>query len=226
MFHPITTSDFSIFEVLKIIFIGALADSFTIILASSLMAIYLLFISNNKYHKPYGYIIFGVLVILMLYTKFVPNNIFAQYGGSVQEIALTFLGIKTLCFGIMLFLQKQRRNIRNILYFSTIFIYSLSIIFNSVSEYFFWNEFGIRYNFIAVDYLIYTKVFREITESTNNFQHKPAIYAFEAKYYLQVERDYKRCEQSYNKAIEFARMLNDETLVNNLLKEKETDLVT
>lgn len=166
MFHPITTSDFSIFEVLKIIFIGALADSFTIILASSLMAIYLLFISNNKYHKPYGYIIFGVLVILMLYTKFVPNNIFAQYGGSVQEIALTFLGIKTLCFGIMLFLQKQRRNIRNILYFSTIFIYSLSIIFNSVSEYFFWNEFGIRYNFIAVDYLIYTnEVIGNIIES-------------------------------------------------------------
>ena len=27
---------------------------------------------------------------------------------------------------------------------------------NAVSEYFFWNEFGIRYNFIAVDYLIYT----------------------------------------------------------------------
>ena len=102
----------------------------------------------------------------MLYTKFVPNNIFAQYGGSVQEIALAFLGIKTLCFGIMLFLQKQRRNIRNILYFTSIFIYSLSIIFNSVSEYFFWNEFGIRYNFIAVDYLIYTnEVIGNIIES-------------------------------------------------------------
>lgn len=85
---------------------------------------------------------------------------------------------------------------------------------------------GILIQVKTEDYLIYTKAFREITESTNNFQHKPAIYAFEAKYYLQVERDYKRCEQSYNKAIEFARMLNDETLVNNLLKEKETDLVT
>ena len=85
---------------------------------------------------------------------------------------------------------------------------------------------GILIQVKTEEYLIYTKAFREITESTNNFQHKPAIYAFEAKYYLQVERDYKRCEQSYNKAIEFARMLNDETLVNNLLKEKETDLVT
>ena len=109
MFHPITTSDFSIFEVLKIIFIGALADSFTIILASSLMAIYLLFISNNKYHKPYGYIIFGVLVILMLYTKFVPNNIFAQYGGSVQEIVLTFFGDKDSLLWDNAFLAETKK---------------------------------------------------------------------------------------------------------------------
>lgn len=75
------------------------------------------------------------------------------------------------------------------------------------------------------DYLIYTKVLREITESTNNFQHKPAIYAFEAKYYLKVEKDCKKAEQSYNKAIEFANMLNDKVLSNNLIKEKELDLI-
>lgn len=75
------------------------------------------------------------------------------------------------------------------------------------------------------DYLIYTKVFREITESTNNFQHKPVIYAFEAKYYLKVEKDCKKAEQSYNKAIEFANMLNDKVLANNLIKEKELDLI-
>ena len=75
------------------------------------------------------------------------------------------------------------------------------------------------------DYLIYTKVLREITEGTNNFQHKPVIYAFEAKYYLKVEKDYKKAEQSYNKAIEFANMLNDKVLANNLIKEKELDLI-
>lgn len=74
------------------------------------------------------------------------------------------------------------------------------------------------------DYLIYTKVFREITESTNNFQHKPVIYAFEAKYYLEVEKNHHKAEQSYNKSIEFAKMLNDQVLVNNLTKEKERDL--
>lgn len=75
------------------------------------------------------------------------------------------------------------------------------------------------------DYLIYTKVLREITDSTNNFQHKPVIYAFEAKYYLKVEKNYEKAEQSYNKAIEFANMLNDQVLASNLLKEKELDLI-
>lgn len=83
---------------------------------------------------------------------------------------------------------------------------------------------GILVQVKTEDYLIYTKVLREITESTNNFQHKPAIYAFEAKYYLEVEKNHHKAEQSYNKAIEFAKMLKDQVLVNNLTKEKERDL--
>ncbi|QXW97070.1 helix-turn-helix domain-containing protein [Streptococcus rubneri] len=83
---------------------------------------------------------------------------------------------------------------------------------------------GILIQVKTEDYLIYTKVLREITDSTNNFQHKPAIYAFEAKYYLEVEKNHHKAEQSYNKAIEFAKMLNDQVLVNNLTKEKERDL--
>jgi len=40
------------------------------------------------------------------------------------------------------------------------------MLFNGVSEYFFWEEFGVRYNFIAVDYLIYTtEVISNIKES-------------------------------------------------------------
>jgi phosphoglycerol transferase MdoB-like AlkP superfamily enzyme len=46
--------------------------------------------------------------------------------------------------------------------FITIYI----MLFNGVSEYFFWEEFGVRYNFIAVDYLIYTtEVIGNIRES-------------------------------------------------------------
>lgn len=47
-------------------------------------------------------------------------------------------------------------------YFITFYIF----LFNGVSEYFFWEEFGVRYNFIAVDYLVYTtEVIGNIKES-------------------------------------------------------------
>ncbi|SFV62105.1 Sulfatase family protein [hydrothermal vent metagenome] len=40
------------------------------------------------------------------------------------------------------------------------------MLFNGVSEYFFWEEFGKRFNFIAVDYLVYThEVLHNIQES-------------------------------------------------------------
>lgn len=166
IFHPITTASFGILESLKILSVGLVTDIFVFILASSFLAVYFLFLSNSKYKKPYGYLIFGVLVLAFIYTAFVPGNVFKQYGGSFPEVAIAFVGLKTLLFGLMLFLTTQRIRIRNILYFITLFLYVLLIIFNAVSEYFFWNEFGVRYNFIAVDYLIYTnEVIGNIMES-------------------------------------------------------------
>ncbi len=166
IFHPITAAGFGVFESLKIIFVGLITDVFVFTLSSSILAIYFLFLSDSKYQKPYGFIIFGLLVLALIYTAFVPGNIFKQYGGSFPEIAISFVGLKTLLFGLMLFLPKKRIQIRNGLYFITLFLYVLLIIFNAVSEYFFWNEFGVRYNFIAVDYLIYTnEVIGNIMES-------------------------------------------------------------
>lgn len=165
-FHPITTASFSVFEIIKVLSIGFLNDVFVFVLASSILAIYFLFLSNSKYKKPYGYIILGVLVLFFLYIWLIPNNIFKQYGGSISEVALTFVGIKTFFFALMLFLPNQRIKIRNVLYFITLLLYVLLIIFNAVSEYFFYNEFGVRYNFIAVDYLIYTnEVIGNVMES-------------------------------------------------------------
>jgi len=43
-------------------------------------------------------------------------------------------------------------------------------VFNISSEYFFWEEFGVRYNFIAVDYLVYT------TEVIANIREAYPIY--------------------------------------------------
>ncbi|PLX18502.1 MAG: sulfatase [Candidatus Muiribacterium halophilum] len=51
--------------------------------------------------------------------------------------------------------------------------YTFSLIFNMIAEYLFWQEFQVRYNFIAVDYLVYTQeVIGNIKESYN----MPLIY--------------------------------------------------
>lgn len=78
----------------------------------------------------------------------------------------------------------------------------------------------------AEDYLIYTKILREIINESNNLQHKPVVYAFEAKYYLIVENNKIEAEKSYDKAILFAKLANDNIVVENLEKEKEFDLAT
>ncbi len=165
LLHPITQSSFSFFEIIKIFFLGWVSDFFVFAVASSFLWLYLIFISNSKYLKPYGYIIFGLLVALLLYVYF-GNTILNEYGGSLPEIGISFIAIKTVLFGLLLFLPKYRKTIRFWLFAFVMFLYVLLIIQNAISEYFFWNEFGVRYNFIAVDYLVYTnEVIGNIMES-------------------------------------------------------------
>ncbi|RKS02595.1 LTA synthase family protein [Flavobacterium sp. 102] len=164
LFHPITQSSFGPLEITKIFVLGFISDVFLFIIVSAFLWLYLLFLSNVKYEK-YGYLIFGALVLLLLYVSFF-NTILNEYGGSLPEIGISFIALKTIFFGLLLFLPKHRKAIRLVLFFITMFIFTLVIIQNAISEFFFWNEFGVRYNFIAVDYLVYTNtVIGNIMES-------------------------------------------------------------
>ena len=61
-----------------------------------------------------------------------------------------------------IFNSKLHKIIALLVYFAVIY----SVVFNGFSEYFFWEEFGKRFNFIAVDYLVYThEVIHNILES-------------------------------------------------------------
>ncbi len=49
-----------------------------------------------------------------------------------------------------------RKNWHRFLLYGIFFFFTFGILFNAVSEFFFWDEFNSRFNFIAVDYLVYT----------------------------------------------------------------------
>ena len=61
-----------------------------------------------------------------------------------------------------IFNSKVHKVIATAFFFFIVYL----VVFNSFSEWFFWNEFGKRFNFIAVDYLVYThEVIHNIEES-------------------------------------------------------------
>ena len=155
LFHPITQSSFVWTDAIAIFAYGFVSDLFIFILASGFLWLYLIFISNTKYLKPLGYIVFGLFVALLIYVSFF-NTILNEYGGALPKIGISFIAIKTILFGLLLFLPKYRNKIRFWLFTFVIFLYVIFILQNAISEYFFWNEFGVRYNFIAVNYLVYT----------------------------------------------------------------------
>jgi phosphoglycerol transferase MdoB-like AlkP superfamily enzyme len=155
LFHPITQATFAWTDIIKIFSLGLISDLFVFTLCGGFLWLYLIFISNKKYLKPTGYIIFGLLVALWLYIAF-GNTILNEYGSALPKIGMIFIGIKTFLFGLLLFMPKHRDKIRFWLFSFVIFLFVVFILQNAISEYFFWNEFGVKYNFIAVNYLVYT----------------------------------------------------------------------
>ena len=87
--------------------------------------------------------------------------------GIINDLATFSYAGLPLVFFILLFPQKMmhRRLGRGIL-FLVLFVFVSFLVFTSFSEFFFWDEFHSKFNFIAVDYLIYTnELIQNIWES-------------------------------------------------------------
>ncbi len=87
-------------------------------------------------------------------------------------VACTYFVIPYVLF--LMLLPDKVFNHLGFKYFSiVIHTIALFILFlNVASEYFFWDEFGVRYNFIAIDYLIYTT---EVIENIQQSYPMPLI---------------------------------------------------
>lgn len=161
------TSDlsFSPGEWLEVFLLGALNDFCAATIGFVFLWLFMMSVSETKYHKPWGYIILGILAATFCYVTFC-NTIFDEYGSVAPQVASGVLGYWLVSFALRLFLKGFRSRWTTVWLGIFLVLYVGAIVFNGVSEYFFWNEFGVRYNFIAVDYLVYTnEVVGNIRES-------------------------------------------------------------
>jgi len=135
-------------------------------------------IYNGRYRTLAGF--FKIFIVISLITRIVlvaksyQNVSFNPLDFSLSILTGFFFDIITFCYyalplAIIIFLipsivarNKFYKGLCWFFYGLTIFIW----IFNAFAEYFFWDEFEVRFNFIAVDYLVYTnEVIGNIVES-------------------------------------------------------------
>lgn len=110
---------------------------------------------------------------ILLLTDFIEVDIgfislLKVYGvGLFYDLVASFYYIIPLVI-YLIFIPNKLFNmkIHKLIFLSFFFTAMYLLIFNAVSEWFFWEEFGKRFNFIAVDYLVYThEVIHNILES-------------------------------------------------------------
>ena len=164
--HPMTvTSDFTFMTWVKVFGVGLVNDFAFATLA--LIPAFLLysFFTDRKYEKPFVWILSGFLVAITFYVVCF-NDMTDEYAGVVPGIANALLILITACFLLKVFLPGIRRRWRSSFIYFLMVLYAFLIVLNIISESVFWDEIGVRYNFIAVDYLVYTnEVIGNIFES-------------------------------------------------------------
>lgn len=76
--------------------------------------------------------------------------------GGFFDLLFLFYFLPTLIIFKILFHKIFNQKFLKLIYFIFAFLLFYVLVFDSISEIMFWDEFGSRFNFIAVDYLVYT----------------------------------------------------------------------
>ncbi len=90
-----------------------------------------------------------------------------------------------------IFNHKFHRLLTHLLFFSLIY----GLLFTAVAEWLFWQEFGARFNFISVDYLVYR------TEVTNNINESYPVPLILGALFLAAATTYFRLRKSLSRAM-------------------------
>lgn len=155
LFSPTTIIGYSTIEWMKIFILGTFNDLFFSILSFIPFALMMLFFSEQKYKKKWKYIIPIFLFLSYIILRFFNTNL-REFNPHLTKIICYIILWKLLSYSIRLIFPEIRIRWRQYTYYIIFYTYTACLLFNAVAEFVFWGEFGVRYNFIAVDYLIYT----------------------------------------------------------------------
>jgi phosphoglycerol transferase MdoB-like AlkP superfamily enzyme len=129
------------------------------------LLLHLWFMNDKMYQKVGRWLVplvYLVLISLLLFSSKVND-----FNGALRDVFVALFTARLLMYlGLLFAGQRFRQQWRKWVLLIEMFVITYVLLFNAISEYFFWDEFSTRYNFIAVDYLVYTnEVVGNIRES-------------------------------------------------------------
>ena len=166
LIYSAASFDFSFLNLTGVFLIGLFYD---LCMAGYLiipLILHIWFTNEKMYKAPWKWVVISIYLLLIGILSFF-DIIPKEYNKIIPAIVVLLITFRFLIYLLLLYKGRPFR----LAWRSTVLLIDFSLLvyflfFNAVSEFFFWEEFGSRYNFIAVDYLVYTnEVAGNINES-------------------------------------------------------------
>ena len=163
MTEPVSAISF--LSYLNIYLLGAVNDCCFGVIALCPLWLFMMLATPVKYCSWRPYVIISVAALLLLGVGVISHHL-RDFNRGLNTVFIVVMSLFLLCYCLKLFIPKIRDGWTKTWFVAIISIYTIVIYWNASCEFIFWQEFQVRYNFIAVDYLVYTsEVIGNIIES-------------------------------------------------------------
>lgn len=166
LFNPVTeVSSVSALQIAGCFVVGAINDFCVILLLLAPLMLMLISTGRRKYVSTRKYVVIGLVGCLLLWLIFGADRL-NEFNRSLHKALIWICVYWLAVFCLRAFVPRIRNAWTRFWLILITVAYVGLLVFNCVGEWLFWDEFGVRYNFIAVDYIIYTtEVIGNIRES-------------------------------------------------------------